>query len=131
MVSISYSHVLACRSSQGGSPAISLPCGAFSTWGVLPWVSPIPSYPNPSKYHLKHYFQETSRSPLGRMPFPSVLTGYLHSILFCMYGTVSESQVPIQGKQSKHIFKRMNKHYNSSAHLLFVLGIRSLEVSYS
>lgn len=103
----SNSHVTTCHSSQGRSLIISLPCAAFSPLVVVPQASLISSYPSPFKYHLKHYFQETSRSLLGNMPFPYELTRYLHSILSCIHGTVSESQPLTQGKQIFHIYFQM------------------------
>lgn len=107
--------VVPCHSSQGRSPAISLPCVAFSTQAVLPQASPISSDPNPSKNHLKHRFQVTSRSPLGRMLFPSELTWSLHSLLFWIQGTAFESQSLKQSKQilgtyfqmTEQIFKQL------------------------
>lgn len=97
-MAFSHSHVLTYHSSQGRSPAISLPRVTFSSWVVLPRASPISSYPNPSKYYQKHYFEETSRSP-WRLPSPSEFMWYLHSILSCTHGTVSESQALTQVKQ--------------------------------
>lgn len=77
--------------------------------GCFILATPISSFSNPSKYHLKHYFHETSRSPLERMPFPSELTRNFHSILSCIHGTVFESQALKQDKPIFRTYFQMNK----------------------
>lgn len=86
--SASHTPIFSCRYSQSGSPSSHFhvwlsPPGVFHSRSSQSLVPPI--LPN-------IIWNVTPRSPLGRMPFPSVLTGYLHSVLPCMHETVSESQ---------------------------------------
>lgn len=105
----SHSQVFTCHTSQGRSPAISLPCVTFSSWVVFSQTSPVSSYPNTSTYHLKYHFQKTSRSPRERMSLPSEFTWFLHTTLSCIHRTVPASQALTQGKQIFSTCFQMNE----------------------